>query len=135
MTSFAIIIISVNFHLELISAKFLPFTISYSCSSIPVNLIWLTKGSTLANKNSNTSYFQPYLRAINIDTIPAVSMKRVDVINKRRKYIYLKACQRAEWLLPAGSSLGLSTSRVAVTCRLQLRPVNEPSGCYLQAPA
>ena len=36
MTSFVIIIISVNFQLKQLSAKFLPLTISYSCCSIPL---------------------------------------------------------------------------------------------------
>ena len=41
MTSFAIIIISVNFQLKQLSGKFLPLTISYSCCSIPtVYLLW-----------------------------------------------------------------------------------------------
>ena len=37
MTSFVTIIISVNFQLKQLSAKFLPLTISYSCCSIPIS--------------------------------------------------------------------------------------------------
>ena len=37
MTLFVIIIISVNFQLKQLSAKFKPLTISYSCCSIPIS--------------------------------------------------------------------------------------------------
>ena len=37
MSSFVIIIISVNFHFKQLSAKFLPLAISYSCCSIPIS--------------------------------------------------------------------------------------------------
>ena len=44
MTSFVIIIISVNFQLKQLSVKCLPITISYSCCSIPMYIFF---GGTL----------------------------------------------------------------------------------------
>ena len=38
---FVFIIISVNFQLKQLIANFLPLTISYSCCSIPIYLLWL----------------------------------------------------------------------------------------------
>ena len=40
ITLFEIIIISVNFQLKQFRAKFLPLTVSYSCASISVYLLW-----------------------------------------------------------------------------------------------
>ena len=51
MTLFVIIIISVNFQLQQLSAKFIPLTISNSCCSIPISSLVIINGELLEEVN------------------------------------------------------------------------------------